>query len=219
MFGKTNIVVPKKSYVTDGLVLHLDGIDYGGQSGKWINLVDGTEFTVSNNIEKLSNCFHFTSSDGQNKGIKSPVRYSIVTTEVVLKTTSALINKAVLCVDKYDKVIGFNSGGYLQYGGSGTSSNVKSIEFPLNKICSVSGNYSSNGIYLNGVLSSIYQTIYNQYYNYLGDANIQTNIGSCTYSNWGFTGDIYAVRIYNRSLTADETAQNFAVDKARFSIT
>lgn len=35
----------EEDYIKDGLVFWLDGIDKGGEEGKWVDLVGGVEFT------------------------------------------------------------------------------------------------------------------------------------------------------------------------------
>ena len=66
-------------------------------------------------------------------------------------------------------------------------------------------------LYLNGSLvrtglTSAKGTVY----------NISTQIGSYVYGN--YSGDVYQVRFYNKSLTSDEVSQNFSATRARFGV-
>jgi len=42
--------------------------------------------------------------------------------------------------------------------------------------------------------------------------------GASNYQNYNFIGNYYCVRVYDRALTADEIAANYAIDKARFNL-
>ena len=44
-------------------------------------------------------------------------------------------------------------------------------------------------------------------------------IGAYENTNYGFLGEVFAVRLYNRTLTPAEIAANYAIDKARFGLT
>ena len=193
-------------YVTDGLILHLDGIDYGNQSGKWIDLVDGVEFSVSGDVVKGDNSFVFT-----NGYISAPVSLTnkIVTVEAVIKPAS---NDYMLLLmnSSFDKTIAFNRNCKIQFNGN--QSAAKCVSVPINKISSLSSDYSS--VFLNG--EAVNQFLSTESWN---TADSQTLIGRYRTAHYAYIGNIYSLRIYDRLLTAQEIARNFAVDKARFSIT
>ena len=210
MFGKTNIKLLKKSgYVTDGLILHLDGIDYGGDPTKWIDLINGKEFIINGDVSRGINCFTFV-----NGSADYSERIPITHIEVVLKRTSVSGYGVLLNSDAYH-IIAFN-GSTMQFnsGYDDSASHARAIPTTLDELFSVSTDYNLSGlIYKNGQIAIQSGSKEQWPRGYSG-----TRIGLYMSGGYAFKGDICSVRGYNRSLTAEEIAQNFSVDKERFGI-
>lgn len=66
--------------------------------------------------------------------------------------------------------------------------------------------------YLNGVAKTIYNT------DSIGGSQTVTRIGSRTSTTYPFHGNIYAIRVYSKQLTAEEITHNHAIDKVRFNL-
>ena len=211
MFGKTNIrIKTSPSYVKDGLILHLDGIDYGGDPTKWIDLVNNEEFIVRGNVVRGENCFVFSQQSNKD-GIFSAKSFLPTTIEVVFNPkVSTLVY--LFGSSSYHKNVTTTINS-LQFGGG--AGNTTRCDCSINQIHSASSDYA-NSIWLDGSLITNYLSAYAAYASLSGD--YKTGIGASSYTNRLFVGDIYAVRIYDRRLTAEEIAQNFAVDKKRFGI-
>jgi len=199
MRGITNIKMLKKElgYVTDGLILHLDGIEYGNQSGKWIDLVNGTEFIASGNVSKVANGFSIAGGT-----INSSTKYNIVYVEFVMKH-SGRAEKYIITPDINTKtIVIFNNNMQIP----ARNINGFSYSFPYDTLRAFGTDYSK--LYMNGKKVTTNSPLNNRDMTYNG-----FRIGSAN-----FTGEIYSVRVYSRTLTDEEIAQNFAVDKARFGI-
>ena len=107
---------------------------------------------------------------------------------------------------------------YIVFYNDGTSSNIPFI-FPLDKIIRLTVTYNGvdRKIYLNGVLkytTSLIENINETLpYSLFGVKNWFNNVRVYPYS-----GTIYNQLIYNKALTPEEIAQNYAIEKKRFNI-
>ena len=209
MFGKTNIrFVKKVGYVTDGLILHLDGINWGNQEGKWIDLVNNIDFLTTGTVQRTNNSFICNAGGFYYNGSFTDV----VHIEVVFKSTTRAY-QSIFATPTVDKrvVLNYTSNKIIiQYGGN--KNNCVSFVIPDNKLISISSNYQT--AYINGILSQ-QSNVRDDWTRTLNDTRIGTYALNSPYY---LQGEICSIRLYNRALTADETSRNFAVDKARFNI-
>lgn len=200
-----NAIQKKSGYVTDGLILHLDGIDYGGDPTKWIDLVSGDEFVVNGNVVRGENCFTFT-----NGSIDSSTKFNIQHIEIVFKWQYTVTWRMILNANISNRSIAIFALNTLQIPSTGGNSG-KTTNIPWSTLMAISSDYTK--IYRDGqqVTTSGASNNYTSTFNGL-------RIGQNVEEDHPFAGDICCVRAYNRALTAEEIAQNFAVDKVRFSI-
>lgn len=190
------------SYITDGLVFHLDGIDQGETTGAWTELVSGTVFEGT--AESQSNCFFFNNTYLSNSSFSLGAN-SNYTVEICYKETVKQ-NGVLFCSG--NKATGniFMAPYFSMYLQSG---NLYYIDRVIGTKYSLSMN---NERCFQNLVAKTYQRVGGAY------INSGTNIG-CRYSggyNIFFMGYIYSIRVYNRNLTEAEILNNQKVDNKRF---
>lgn len=199
-------------YITDGLIFWLDGIDRGGVSGKWIDLIGGKTFTLRN-VTELDNGVKFLSNGyGTHAGPVSD-NWANETIEVATASMSYL-NKCILCPSNSSPVgiglITSSSGGYFMLNIDGVS---KAKWSGLSTASRVSAN-NTNAV-VNGSSKSKSSTD-----NWGANTTGTTYLG-CRYTTAAsryMNGTLYSLRIYNRHLSVAEMQANQAVDVARFNL-
>ena len=190
------------SYITDGLVFHLDGIDKGETQGAWTDLISGTVFEGT--AESQSNCFFFNNTYLSNSSFSLGAN-SDYTVEICYKET-------------------VNQNGVLFCSGNNSTGNIfvaphlqlymqKGRSYKYDRVINTKYSLSINA-------ERCIQNMVEKSYNKVGSAyvNSRTNIG-CRYSggyNIFFMGYIYSIRVYNRNLTEAEILNNQKVDNKRF---
>ena len=212
-----------KSYVQDGLISLYDGIENAGWgihtsgTARWENLVD-------------PNCY---ATGDKMSGSAAPV----------FDDNSAVFNKNCFYIANASRL---NEAKFIEfvfradsdnYGSSylGELSNSGIAFTPYGVALLKSG--TGNGATITGGLSkgvvytySIDFSVLTGAVPYVNGAAVgysrYGNVGRMSYSaigrggwgNWYFKGNIFCVRIYNRSITADEIAANYAIDRERFNL-
>ena len=192
-------VYNENSYIQDGLVFQLDGINKGAADGTWVDLKGGWVFSANNGApQSVTNGFYF---DGASS-FSNPNVYPANTDYTI----------EVCC---YGIPIGhagtWAEGNWMLY-------QLGSSMFFLQRKPSV---VVDKSIY-NRINSFSYNTesaIVNKTALQFGGANFFsdpsiTEIGH--YRSGYYTGIWYAFRIYNRKLTAEEQQHNIKVDSQRF---
>lgn len=231
---KSDIQKQYLGYITDGLMVHYDGIintrngsNKSSEINEWQDLSGNRNDGILKNSPKwLNNALKFDGVDdyvliGQHN-------YNNITLEVV--AMNYVINSS-----ETEYISNYESGGYgLSYRGSknlvqihmknstynGYKSQSASSSIAPGRTYSLSGSVDSNQImfFENG---SKYTLTWNGTINYAASntalclgTNPSGNVGK---GNW-LNGNIYSVRIYNRALTEDEVKTNYNMDKTRFNI-
>ena len=197
----------EREYITDGLVLWLDGIDKGNVQGEWIDKISGYIFTATNSVVFGSNYVE-TGADAYltNNTFTSP-RDVESTIEVVAERAKSG-NSELVYMSKVNGI----SFGFLNGAGTGvifsTASNQRwtrtsdgDIIFSLNR----------DRIIINGKDTEIVG------YSYWGGADSNNYIGKRS-TGAPYSGKIYAIRIYDRILPADEILNNQRVDNKRYNL-
>ena len=193
---------PTPSYVTDGLVLWLDGIEKGG-TNSWIDKINGTSF---GNHGATFNTDHvyFDGTDDYLDGTFTAPKNSAGTIEVcferegtgtriafMAQTTNSL---AFGCIDT---VLNWSNG----------TNRTTWQTLPTKGTVGV----NVNRAIANGVAMTTRGNTY------LSGRGTVTLIGKRSSGNF-FMGKIYSIRIYNRALTENEILANQRVDNARFNL-
>lgn len=196
---------PELSYVTDGLVFRLDGIEKGENEGTWTDLVGGIVFT-NNNVINTDYGWSFNGSSSYFYSTSVLTGSSNHTVEVCFKPNNTDTYCLFSCNNGTQYNILFyksnNNITFSQYA------NTYTIVLSANQNYSVSLNLD-RGL-LNGTSIS-------------KNSNTDFWITSDFYigrraSGAYFNGEIYTIRIYNRKLSQEEQLRNFSVDNKRFNL-
>lgn len=205
----------KNPYVTNGLIAMWDG-EWNAGPGKhdpdatiWKDLVGNRDFTLvagatwrDDSIEKLAGANGFAQRSGS-------MTYS--TLELVFMRTGG--NIAVFSVNNpiYNVWVAGNPPSFRTGRTSGRTGRL--IPQILNDVA-----YHIAFTYIDGYDATAYK-----------NGSAIENINSPDYYNFAFSvggfnierymnGRFYSIRIYDRTLTADEIAHNYAIDKERFNL-
>ena len=194
----------ENSYIQDGLVFQLDGINKGTTDGTWTDLKGGLVFTNYGAVED-ANGFTFannaymriTSSFSPNENYTIESSFYCTTKGVVISSGNST---------KYNLFMYLSDGLFLQ------RANKYKYDITMNANSIVSVNDSLG--YINGRIAQ--RLSQSDYWESDG-----TNIGCSYYGSsprrW-FSGKIYAIRVYNRKLTSEELLYNQKVDNVRFNL-
>ena len=219
--------VPVGNYIQEGLVFHLDGIEKGSVSGKWIDCKGGAEW-VNHGATSLQNGFSFDGVDDYFEGVDSGVYTDDAYTIEVAFDSETSGSVYFVFVDAYGREImcyvpNFQSkewylsksaaakknnpnpyGAIVVNGDGGTGVKIVSLTTAAT---------GTNGGVVNGVAKSTNICEYS--------CDAIGRIGcrrKDSVNNFFFKGKVYSVRIYNRRLTTSEMKQNQAEDNTRFNL-
>lgn len=217
------------TYVANGLVFRLDGLDTGQTSGKWTDLVGGIEFT-NHGAAKVATGWDFDGSSYMDSSSPlSGMDWNNGTLEVCF--TSRLTGQAyfilaaaqsdlVMCFAPAASLSGDDADGYVyrRTTNSGATENYGIIKASAVNVDNgigakiVSFNMTNGGL-LNGVVKGSGGTYYS--------ADAETRIGCRLKNNVNerfFDGIIHAIRYYDRDLTPQEMLANQKLDNERFNL-
>ena len=227
----------ERHYIQDGLIVHFDGINNTGSghdssANKWVDLINGYQMNFVESVHTTwgSNCINLAGGEWSAQGLMSNGRLwtpaTNTTIEVVLQCETPAKNQSVVCLDSEnttssgtrahrhiclynDNTIGFISTS------SNTFVNTENDFTSIKQIAATYNGYSVTSAYINGN-QAIAGSVTHSYR--LGTPNEYIGYGDATNYNMSLKGKIYAVRVYNRALTATELAHNLACDNKRFRL-
>lgn len=194
-------------YVTDGLVLLMDGIDKGGNDGNWTDLKDGHVFTPYGSPTFNSNHIYFDGTDDYlSNSSFTPISYGSGTIEIVVyneRTSGPAFvfapKTSALMAHLYKNNFRIRSGtSGIRYDGVPAYASISATKY----------NGYANGVEITNTNTGYYSTSGS---NYIGARNSN---GMQAF----FKGRIYSIRIYNRELTKAEVMNNWWIDNRRFNI-
>lgn len=200
---------PTPAYVSNGLVLWLDGIEKGNNNTAWIDKVNGTSFTNHGATFNNDHVYFDGIDDYLSNTTYSPPTSGTGTIEVVIDNEDFGQTTALVFMARTRAGIGFGATAakYILYS-CGATQRPRSIA----TLAKASFSISNAGKYQNGVELSTSGS------DYWGGQVSGTNfIGKRNTGNY-FKGKIYSIRIYNRQLSESEILANLAVDNARFNL-
>lgn len=201
----------KKGYIKDGLIFCLDGIDKGSDPSAWIEQVHGYSFTGTATRE--DDCYSFDGSQYLNNPNFIGANANDFTIEYCIEVgtlAGVIVASNNWREEDKDVFVEFDSGGQLfnfticNYAYVALANQKQTCAF-TNTQGIINGNTVASGR-IGGI-------------NW--DNGKGTNIGArCQgngYSKY-FTGKIYAIRVYNRQLSASEMLYNQTIDNKRFNL-
>lgn len=233
-------------YVQDGLIAHWDGIDnvargtpHDGATTVWTDLIGGKNWTLGSNATVGENALTFSGTATKTACTTLSHENALdifgsdgeKTVEIVLRTSSS--QTATPSGVSLQTPVGCGVGFYAYYVAKTPEKCCFSFSHMGYDGCMAWSISDKNVLmnlsvgYRNLAVVSIYRdgenadrTLERQYVsaNNNGMASSTSSVATLgsIYGSSGFAGDIYALRVYNRLLTAEEIAQNAAVDAARF---
>lgn len=214
-----------RSYVQDGLVAMWDGIENAGWGTHNAAATTWKDLVGTNDLKLYGNC-----AFADNKLVLS--RSNADAAYVAADNDTTVSSANGMTIEYVFKPIGFHNYSalvqFLPYGLSREGwiySDSRCV--PLRWGSARADFLVSNdeNVYASAVIDSTdFKMKY--YKNGLEAANnieADNKSKTCRISFFGangyhFWGDAYCMRLYNRALTADEIAANYAVDKARFNL-
>lgn len=237
----TVVVSEAEGYVTDGLIAYWDAIDNTGSSHdasatSWTDKVAGYLFNFKNTTGHVWNTDNLQLSSGHG-GLLTPQRYwstnANSTIEIVLSADT--VRSQVACmfdpnssassmpsgtdarefVLYSDNTVGFKAASGKTYSLPSGVSDITGVK----KMVAIYSNYTVSSAYVNNTAVSLGSNTHS--YGIWGTNNFRLGewMNNASGSNSApFYGKIYAVRVYNRALTAEEITQNYNYDIQRFGL-
>lgn len=204
------------TYIQDNLVFHLDGINRGGTTGHWVDLIGGVDFTLIGCTEATDHVsFGGTGYGYTNTDLNYP--FANYTMEIVLAPnfTTPSANCVVFMANGSSNV-GF---GYLTNAIITTAGSTTRKMIPISKPTDIiqfriteGANYSA---YINGVQTALLSGLNN--WSIKGKPSIGCRMNGSSPEN-KFNGSIYSIRIYLGGFTDEQRLNNLAVDNERFNM-
>lgn len=202
--------VPAPDYVQDGLVLHLDAKRRGGTAGVWTSLVGNHAFTNYGAVFNDDHVYFDGVDDYMKNTSFSPPTVGVGTIEVVYEADSGKYKKTAMVIFAGKTDGGFcyylSSAGNIYWSIGKTSKPTYATTQAKASVSVSSARAMENNVAMTSASS-----------NYLGNRDSNNYLGKRSSGNF-FGGKIYAIRIYNRQLTADEIANNYAIDVSHYNL-
>ena len=214
-----------RGYVQSGLIAHWDGIENVGRNthssdtNEWIDLVAGRAFTLTGvtvNDDRMS-FKGSASSYGQLPEADTTLTFGKVgaggTIEIVLKADSTA--NAIAFQSPTTILAHYNNGLSIVYCAS--NSNKPELNWCWDNIATNTVALYYNGSLVQNAAVNGEAVGMSTTANYFGTSGKLAVLGTRqARNNNHFKGSIYAIRLYDRELTADERARNAALDAKRF---
>lgn len=222
-YNNSEIPIPQ-GYIQDGLIFFLDG-KQKLTSSSWEDIVSGKKFNLYNCVLNQNGgaVFDGTTSYGEYSGVIYITRpYTIE-----LACSGFLSGKSVILSQSNTGTVDFLCRVYTDNG----VDNVRIIHSAASgfthyaqKTCQL---YSNAAYIRSEYMPSLYADKQlrsgTKQYDFMEHSTVEgrTTLGCLNNENYDFKyqGTIYALRIYNRQLTADEIFNNQAIDESRYNIT
>lgn len=218
----------EQSYVTDGLVARFDAIDntgngHDGTATTWKDLVGSYDITVpSGKATWDSNALVLDGSQSNNiYPLTAWPTSATRTVEIVFVPTAISGSGVVANVGKEGNgrclwlVDGENAVAVVNSSEKAYLSPLSALTAIRQLSVSYSGNYATSHVFINGQETTSRGPTSHSMNNSSQNLVIGAQGGS---GNYVFVGKIYAIRIYDRVLTAEEVAQNLSVDAEKYGL-
>lgn len=217
--------IVEDDYISDGLVLNLDGSDRGGTSGHWVDKVEGYDFTLGSGATEQSNGVQFDAANEWGTCNDATLlsllpSYTEGTIEVVFTSLSGFSNTLRTLVKpseagKIGAAIA-TQGTKFCYGVDSSSSElartlVSAVSDPSLHIISA----NAARLVQNQTVSTAAVTTANVLPNRLSALAVGGAAVAGSSDTWAMAV-IHSVRIYDRQLSESEMLHNQALDLAKY---
>jgi hypothetical protein len=209
---------PLPEYISDGLVLWLDGKVKGNTTDAWTDLVNGVVFTKKGSGVTF-NSDNVQFGNGRNNALHNTSSYvftnsSVGTIEVCYRDVPTSTSESHTIFYSYGNVN--YSIGFSFYKGTVLFSVGNSVTKLTGKwIVGSTGTYSISN-------ARAYQNGVNVGFNTNKDYQTRSDVAAIVGAGKGYysalNGKIHSIRIYNRHLTEEEILHNQAIDNTRFNL-
>lgn len=202
-------ILPANSYVQDGLIFQLDGIEKGADDGSWVDLIGGKVFT--GNATSLAKGFAVDTNKYLSNGTLLPANENYTVEAIFMQTSGATLGRVIFCSSFV------NTANYICLTRNGTKllflerGNTYTVTSANNVPIYISANLT-RALYNGNVLSPNSSTDY-------WTGNSTTCVGRPQAAGkYQFLGNIYTIRVYDHRLTEEEQRFNYNIDKKRFRL-
>ncbi len=222
-------------YITDGLIHRWDGIQntangHDSSAATWkdligtydLELVSTSALTWNNDSLSFSGAtdsYARSATGNIESAVNKTVEIVLEPSQSAVQTVAQPFCEGVSTTDAIGKVNIFSDNTVSTQGKSAVTYNTGLSA--TTAVRSIVGTFTStpavNKVYVNGAeatVSSKTHSMKNTYNRMIVGASKSSDSNN----GYQFTGKIYAIRIYNRNLTAEEIAQNYATDVQRFGL-
>ena len=200
-------------YITDGLVLHLDGINRGTtDASRWVDIIGGYEFYTADGTDAVWGNNHLV--------IPKPMYCDDIF------TVGSARNYTLECVFAIDvkkngriySNKGANGGIYSVIPGLGLYGNNWLLTNTTTKRTLGYATMAAGGTYCYSMNFQPVAVINGSIITSFGSADFYTANAQHASLGYNIQGKIYSIRIYNKMLTTDEMLSNQRVDNQRFNL-
>ena len=218
--------IPASAYVQRGLINHWDGIDNAGTgtydptTTTWKDLKGGLDMTLANKATWAAdgNCL-IVSGSCAAKADSATSAYRTI--EVVYKMTApgGRVLFASGCVTGGNRRwVLFDTDGTKLYADGGGATVAVTTTYDANLIRSFSALYTDGNTVETLVTNGVAVTSASSHNNgwNIGDGKAMVGCRNATGTSYGWTGRVYAIRLYSCELTPEELAENARLDRMRF---
>jgi len=204
-------------YIKDGLVLWLDGIQKGGVVNQWIDQISGYSFDAVNGVIFDENHVRLDASQQQwleNLDFVAP-EYTNATIEIAIEPSEASFSSMLFSPSTSRRIAleAYNSGIWRILWA--TSNQARRARLTMGQAIKTA-NVNSDFCLVNGEPIQIFDSA-----EAVGTSQKNT-IGARISGNGayqlGYTGKIFALRIYDRKLSQIESMANVRADNERFNL-
>lgn len=202
-------ILTADSYIQEGLIFQLDGIEKGADDGSWVDLIGGKVFTGS--ATNLSKGFAVDTNKYLSNGTHLPANENYTVEAIFMQTSGYANGRVIFCSS-----VG-STANYICLVRNGKNllflerKNTYTVTSANNVPIYISANLT-RALYNGNVLSPNSSTDYRS-------GNSTTCVGRPqAAARYQFLGNIYAIRVYDRRLTEEEQRFNYNIDKKRYKL-
>ena len=208
------------SYVQSGLIAQWDGIDNAGTgthdptTNVWKDLVGSLDMTLTDKGSWTfdGNALQVAGGGAGAQGASATPAYKTI--EIVYRMTATggriLFNSGITT-----RFVVFDGSGTQLYFDGSTDTKRINCSYDADKVRFAAATYDGStvsNLYFNGEVQTGVA-----HRNTWGTGDGKVAVGDRTLGkNYPWMGEVFAIRLYDRALTAEEIATNCAIDKARF---
>ena len=223
VIGTASITCAKDSshYVQDGLIACWDGVENAGRglhaasTETWTDTIGNVSFALTNVVVAEDRMFFSGISFGKLTASDTAATFANAnngTLEIVYASTNGVGSQLLiqsstasgisLGLYNGNRLVTANSSSPTINFNSGSKTNAIAVRYSSGK--------AQDSFFVNGSAATKSAN------DYWKQSNTTTTLGALSNLTGYFKGSIYSIRLYNRRLTNEELASNYAVDLRRF---